>query len=506
MKRIVTGHQMKSLDTYTIETMGMPSLVLMERAALAVVDELLSGRYSLENILVVCGTGNNGGDGVAVARILHLKGYKVTINTIGKSDKYSDGMKAQINIAQKYKVNFVTNPDCSEYTVIVDAIFGVGLARPVTGTFREYIEKINLSGIPVVAVDIPSGLHSDTGAVMGDAIQAEATITFAFPKAGLLLGHGQTHAGTVTTVDIGIYENDMDFDDEQKTVLYQMEEEDLLKLPIRHENGNKGTFGKVLLIAGSRNMAGAALLAGTACLRSGAGMLKIYTAEENRDFLLSNLPEAMLSTYNPTAPVTAQLKKDMEWADVVGIGPGLSTEPQAAEILEYVLMYKKQKPCIIDADALNLLSLHMSLLKTAAPPCILTPHIGEFSRLTALSIPVLKTDPATAVRKFVQTYDVICICKDARTLTMLPDGTGYINTSGNSALATAGSGDVLTGILLGLLAQSSGHNDINILPLAVYLHGLLGQHASKRLSKAGVLASDLIQELMLFNKELENSN
>lgn len=504
MKRIVTGYQMKALDAYTIETMGVPSLVLMERAALAVTDEILSGDYSLDRILVVCGTGNNGGDGVAVARILHFKGYKVAIFAAGNPNRYSDGMKAQIKIAQNYHVDFVTKPDYHEYTVIVDAIFGVGLARPVMGNFRKIIDQINLSNIPVVAVDIPSGLHSDTGAVMGAAIRAAATITFAFSKSGLLMGHGQTHAGKVITADIGIYETNEDPGEKPETVLYQTEEEDLFQLPKREETGNKGTFGKVLLIAGSKSMAGAALLSGKACLRTGAGMLKIYTARENRDFLLSNLPEAMLSIYDSDDVDTKQLQKDMEWADVIGIGPGLSTEPQAAELLEYVMKNKEQKPCVIDADALNLLSLHMSLLKTAAPPCILTPHIGEFSRLTAVSIQDLKADITTAAREFVQNYGVTCICKDARTLTMLFDGTGYINTSGCSALATAGSGDILTGILLGLLAQTPGHDDIHIAPLAVYLHGLLGQLASARLSKAGVLASDLIEELTRINKKLEN--
>lgn len=502
MKRIVTGYQMKALDTYTIETMGVPSLVLMERAALAVTDEILGGNYSLDRVLVVCGTGNNGGDGVAVARILHLKGYRVSVFAAGNSDKYSDGMKAQMKIAENYQVHFVTKPDYSEYTVIVDAIFGVGLARPVTGNFRKIIDKINLSTIPVIAVDIPSGLHSDTGAIMGTAIRAAATITFAFSKTGLLMGHGQTHAGKVITADIGIYETNDNMRDE--SVIYQTEEEDLHQLPKREETGNKGTFGKILLIAGSRNMAGAALLSGKACLRAGAGMLKIYTDRENRDFLLSNLPEAMLSIYESDDINTKQLQNDLEWADVIGIGPGLSTEPQAARLLEYVLKNKKQKPCVIDADALNLLSLHMSLLKTAAPQCILTPHIGEFSRLTAVDIQDLKSDLTTVVREFVQNYGVTCICKDARTLTMLPDGTGYINTSGCSALATAGSGDVLTGILLGILAQTPGHEDIHIAPLAVYLHGMLGQLAADRLSKAGVLASDLIEELTTINQKLEN--
>ncbi|WP_230399994.1 NAD(P)H-hydrate dehydratase [Novisyntrophococcus fermenticellae] len=503
MKRVISSRHMKALDAYTIENIGIPSPVLMEQAALAVVDCLQSGRYATDNILVVCGSGNNGGDGVAAARILHLKGYKVSVFTAAHPEKYSDGMKTQVQIARNYQVNFVTNPDYGEYTVIVDAVFGVGLARPITGNLLKIVEQINFSKTPVVAVDIPSGLHADTGAVMGGVIRAEETVTFAFLKPGLLLGHGQTCAGKITVADIGIYETGNFREAEPELPLFKPEEEDLLRLPIRMESGNKGTFGKVLLIAGSGTMAGAAILSGRACLRAGAGMLKIYTTTENRDLLLTSLPEALLSVYEPSEPVTHRLQKDMEWADVIGIGPGISTEPYAARILEYVLNHKGQKPCVIDADALNLLSLHMSLLKMAAPPCILTPHIGEFSRLTGISVSELKSNLYEAAGAFICNYGVTCICKDARTLTMMPDGTGYINTSGNSALATAGSGDVLTGLILGLLAQTDGHNDIHIVPFTVYLHGLLGQRASMRLSKAGVLASDLIEELTIQNEKIE---
>lgn len=504
MKKIVTGEQMKKLDQYTINSMKVPSSVLMERAGLAVSEAVTCKRFSADRILVVCGCGNNGGDGVCAARILHLKGYKVSVFVAGDPKKFSEGMREQVEIARNYRINFVKNPDYAEYTVIVDAVFGVGLSRPVTGRMRVILGQINKSHVPVVAVDIPSGLNSDTGTVMGIAVQADVTVTMAYAKPGLFLRDGQTHSGHVMVADIGIYDTRLKNQDEDNFCFFRTDKEDLGSLFIRQENGNKGTFGKVLLIAGSKNMAGAALLSGEACMRAGAGMLKFYTTNEIRESILSNLPEAMLSVFDTKEPLSEQLEKDMEWADVIGIGPGISTEPYAGQILEYVLKNKGNKPCVIDADALNLLSLHMSLLKSAAPPCIVTPHIGEFSRLTGMSVSELCSDIPKAVREFVQEYGVVCVCKDARTLTILPNGCAYINTSGNSALATAGSGDVLTGIILGILAGSDNHADIRVIPLAVYLHGILGEAASFRRSKAGVIASDLIEELTIQNKKLEN--
>lgn len=512
MKRVVTGQQMKELDTFTIEKMGIPSFVLMERAALAVVEEVLGGGYSTKRILVVCGSGNNGGDGVAAARILYLKGYHVDIWEVGDPEKYSEGMKAQTAIAGNYRMNFVTNPVYHEYTVIVDAVFGVGLAREITGRYAEIIEQINQSRIPVIAVDLPSGINSDTGRQMGCAVHAAATVTFAYGKAGIFLGDGQTHCGKVITADIGIYVPDCIADEKmllpyghgKEISLYQIEESDLQRLPRRQENGNKGTFGKVLLIAGSENMAGAALLSGKACMRAGCGMLKLYTVRENREFLLAGLPEAMLSVYEDDEGETTQLMRDLDWADVIGIGPGLSTNPCAARILECVLKNKGKKPCVLDADALNLLSVHMELLEESESPCILTPHIGEFARLLGEETSAIKADPVEWAQTFSKNYEVVCVCKDARTVTMMPDGTGYINTSGCSALATAGSGDVLTGILLGLLAQTPGHQEVQIAPLAVYLHGRLGERAAQRLSAAGVLAEDLIEELVIMQRELEH--
>ncbi|MDD3279359.1 MAG: NAD(P)H-hydrate dehydratase [Lachnospiraceae bacterium] len=495
---VVNGEQMRKLDEYTIQKMGMPSLVLMERAALAVADEVVK-HQDCTRILVLCGSGNNGADGVAAARILHLRGYSVTVYLAGEREKFTDSMKRQCEIAENYHLKFVTNPWIREYTVVIDALFGVGLSRPVTGSLAELIGHMNQSQVPVVSVDIPSGISSGTGEVLGAGVCAVRTVTFAYGKAGLYLSQGQLHAGTVTVHDIGIY---APANSEKLFFMHQMEPADLAPLFRRNPGGNKGTFGKVLLIAGSGQMCGAAYLAGKACMRSGAGMLKIYTDARNRDPLLSKMPEAMFSTYSEGNINPAQLKKDIQWADVVGIGPGISTSEEARMLL-HTLIQNCCKCCVMDADALTLLSKDPHLLEQITFPCVITPHIGELSRLTGLPASTLKKDLVHAALSYATENNILCVCKDARTVTVYPDGNCYINTSGCSGMATAGSGDVLTGMLLGQIAKSEGHCDLSVVPRTVFLHGLLGEHTAHKLSNAGMTASDMAELLPSLTLELE---
>lgn len=489
---------MRALDALTIQEMGVPALVLMERAALAVADEIETGGYDTARILIMCGSGNNGADGVAAARILHLRGFRTEYSVAGKPEKYSEELKRQLRIAENYHVKAVTNPSYGEYTVIVDALFGVGLSREVRGTYADIIRGINESGASVVAVDIPSGLDSAAGAVLGTAVRADVTVALAYPKTGLLLGQGRRCTGSLRVADIGIYAPEKG----AGTRYMLAEDRDLYALVRRDPEGNKGSFGKVLLIAGSETMAGAAYLAGKAVLRSGAGMLKIFTSENNREFLLRMLPEAMIAAYPPGRPDFGELERAMEWADIAGIGPGLSTGADACAVLEF-FMKRNRRPCVIDADALNLLSRRRKLLEQIAFPCVLTPHIGEFSRLSARAAEAIKADPAESAQAFARSYPVTLVCKDARTVTACRDGSVWINTSGSSALATAGSGDVLTGLLLGFLAQAPGHFEERRVPLCVYLHGKLGEKAALRLSTASVTAGDLLEELVYATRELE---
>ena len=334
MKQVVTCQEMKSCDSYTIERMGVPSCVLMERAALKVVEEL-EKRFTTENIkqkiLCVCGSGNNGGDGVAIARILHQHGYQSAIYLAGNPDHRTEEMQRQCQIAVNYQVSVVNNLHSEEYTTIVDAIFGVGLTREIKGEYRELIAELNEMPGWKVAVDLPSGVDGDTGAELGIAFHADLTVTFAFRKAGLCLYPGRKLAGQVVVADVGIYR-----EDGAEPKLFLTEKSDLRELPEKEADGNKGTFGKILAVAGSSGMCGAAFLSASGVFATGAGMVKIVTPEENRIPLQTMLPEAMISC-------TGDWGKDFEWCDVLVIGPGIGMTVKAADKVEFFLKKAKQE-------------------------------------------------------------------------------------------------------------------------------------------------------------------
>ena len=464
MREFVSGTQMKQLDRYTIQEIGIPSLVL----------------------LVLCGSGNNGADGVALARMLHLSNISVDVEILGNPSHFTTEMKQQIEIAKKYQVAFVKNKSLSEYTTIVDAIFGVGLDREVGGGYKEKIKEINQADAKVVAVDIPSGIDSATGKVLGCAVCADWTVSFAYEKLGTVFYEGAEYAGNVRVADIGIVKMpEICF----PISTYTFEEKDLKEKLFRRESGNKGTFGKVLLIAGNEMISGAALLSASSVLHTGAGMVKVHTRKENRAILPVQLPEAMYCFYGKKEIKSEALAESLEWADVVGIGPGLGTNKQAEALLEFVLKYSK-RPLVIDADGLNLLKSKLDLLEKYEYPVIMTPHLGEFSRLSGLSIKDWKQQPIELTNELAHRYNVTLVCKDARTVIADGGQNVYVNTTGNSGMATAGSGDVLTGILLGLLAQ--GYAPLDAAVMGVCVHGLAGDEAAKEKGKYAMVAGDLI--------------
>ncbi len=502
MRNLVTCRQMKGLDLATIEKMGVPSLVLMERAALSVAEEMIRKKELLSKTLVVCGTGNNGGDGIAIARILYLWGYDVSLYLMGKTSKMSEETRIQKKIADNYDVPWVNNPCWDEYTTIVDAIFGIGLTRDVQGEYANVIDHINDTGAYVWAVDIPSGINGDTGAVMGHAVLADQTVTFAFGKAGLYLYPGAGYCGQVLVKDIGIYQDAKD----DKNYIKALEWEDLCRLPQRSPDGNKGTFGKVLVAAGSCGMAGAVYFAARAALTCGAGMVKIHTVEENRVILQQQLPEALLYTDEwqeddqTKALLETEWQKNLDWADVLVLGPGIAKDSRARSMVRFYLEHCK-KPIVLDADGLNILSDTHALWEYCDERCILTPHLGELSRLTGTPIDELKRDLVTAARRFATEHNITCVAKDSRTVTVTAEGETYLNLSGNEGMATAGSGDVLSGIIGGLLAQQT--------PLAfaaqlgVYLHGLSGDQTGRNTGRRSMSASGIIQGLAGVLKKIE---
>lgn len=482
-----TGEQMRRADLYTIEEIGVPSMVLMERAALEVVRCMEEEQLDFRKVLVICGSGNNGGDGYAIARLLHLKGHDVTIFFAGNSQKRSEENAQQAKIAAHYEIPVITNLGTEEYSVIIDALFGTGLKREVTGHYREVLCSVNQMAGKKVAVDLPSGIHDTTGARMGIAFCADLTVAIAFPKRGLFLQEGNVCAGKILTGDIGISSETFS----EGTVTFGYEKQDLfLGFPKRKKNSHKGSYGKVLMIAGSKGMSGAAYLSAKAAYAVGAGLVQIYTHEENRVILQQLLPEAIITTYDTFD--SEQLEKLIQWADLIGIGCGLGKSDTAERVMQYTLE-RALVPCVVDADGINILSKHMEWIEVTNALIVLTPHMKEMSRMLQCSVKELIEQRMEKLHAFVERYKVVCVLKDARTLVAKEHQNTYLNLSGNAAMAKAGSGDVLAGVIVGILAQQC--EPYTSACLGVFLHGLAGDMARDKKGAYSVLASDLVAEI-----------
>lgn len=493
MKYSVTGTQMKQIDSYTINQVGIPSMVLMERAAMAVAEEVitLAGGNLRCRIWSVCGTGNNGADGIAAARMLHEKGYDVTVILAGDAGHRTAEHRAQQRIAAHLDVPLVEYEDFipGSCDIIIDAVFGIGLTRPVDGLYRDLITMLRQQDSRVVAVDIPSGIHAGTGQVMGTAMKADITVTFGFYKSGLLLYPGRTHAGRIRTADLGFPGRSLTQSGWDAAVL---EPADLKHLPGRQPDGNKGTFGRLLIIAGSAGMSGAAFLSACGAYRTGAGLVQVVTAEENREILQAQLPEAVLMTFTDEqsreALFTEWLEARIDWAGAIVIGPGLGRASYVRPLLETVLTHA-YVPLVLDADALNTIAGFPELAEYYTENMIVTPHMGEMARLSGKSIPELKEDPLTAAREYSSLFGVTCVLKDAATVIAGPDGDTWINVSGNSGMAKAGAGDVLTGVIGALLVQ--GMEVPEAAAYGVFLHGLAGDSAVRKKGRYGLLAHEI---------------
>ncbi len=501
MRYLVTAQEMKQYDKNTIEYLGIPGPVLMERAALAA-EDFLKERFDAvkerTKVLIFAGMGNNGGDGLALARLLAADGYTVAVRCVGDTAKATEQWKSQWQTLQHFPVKTDSNVRTDEYNVIVDAVFGVGLSRPVEGIYAEAVEAMNAAEGFKLALDVPSGICSDTGRVLGCAFLADATVTFGFCKRGLVMYPGADHAGQVRIAGVGIGPESF-LEQSPKMYTYERGER---HLPDRSTSGNKGTFGKALLVAGSNGMAGAAILAARAAYRTGAGMVKVITAEENRQILQQGIPEALYGSCR-------QLSESLEWADVIAIGPGIGREEQALECLKKVVR-KSRKPLVLDADALNLLAEEngkalaeeLRVQGAEGRVIVLTPHVGELSRLLARTIAECKQDLPGCGRELAERFHGVAVAKDARTVVCREQGEIYLNTTGNSGMATAGSGDVLSGVILGLLAQ--GTDAFHAAANGVYLHGMAGDMAAGLHTEYGVMAGDIADCLMKDYDEKES--
>lgn len=517
MRYLVNSREMKLYDSNTTEKFFVPSIVLMERAAVSFVEELQNQKVDLTRVLVVCGSGNNGGDGYAIARLLKLAGYEVDLvaadeakRKAGKTkpdaasnaraDAVSGGTEA--NLLQKkiwlaYQNEILTEiPEEKEYTAVIDAVFGVGLSRNIEGAYAGLIAQMNRISGTKIAVDISSGISSDNGNILGVAFRADLTVTFAYEKLGTVLWPGNEYAGKVITKDIGIDERSFL---ERRPAVAALEDCDLAGLPARKSHSNKGTYGKLLVIAGSVNMSGAAFLSAKAAYCSGCGLVRIFTPEENRIALQTQLPEAILTTYPAKKLDTAVLNEALNWADVIVCGPGIGTTDTAAQLVKNVLK-NASVPVLMDADALNLIARDVNVLLRPHTELVVTPHLGEMSRLSGDSVSYIQNHLIEVAEEFARQYNVICVLKDEHTAVGVPYGQTYLNLSGNEGMATAGSGDVLSGVIGGLMAQ--GMSAEEAAPLGVYLHGRAGDVMRNMVGARGLMASDIIEGI----KRVENEH
>lgn len=490
---VLDADGMKRADEGTIEVLGIGQDVLMERAALAVA--ACVKKYQPVNVLCVCGNGNNGGDAVATARILCMQGINADVYMCGDSKKYKSSVVKQLDIFRKIGGRTVNDPLFSEYDIIVDGIFGIGMERRVEGDYAKVIDVVNeakAAGIKVISIDIPSGIHTDTGAVLSSAVKADETVSFAYYKPGHLLYPGALYCGKVTVEEIGISHRYF-YGEELNYFTVSPEEE--IKLPERRRDGNKGTFGRVLVIAGSESMYGACYLSALAVLRMGAGLVDIYTNEINRVTLQNMIPEAIVHTYTNEGINKEVLCKLIDSSTCVVIGPGISVDDNAMELVSTVMEYC-DKTIIADADALNCIANQKDLLynqkRFANREMIITPHPGEFSRLTGQSVTGLKENYVKSVMDFAKEYGVIVVGKDAGTV--VSDGKNvYFNQTGNDGMATAGSGDVLSGIIGSLCAQ--GLNAYEAAWKGVFIHGKAGDTAIKDTNTHSLIARDIANTL-----------
>jgi len=492
--KIFKADQVPFLDRSTIESEGINPIDLMERASGCVTDWIVNHYQPLE-VAVFAGPGNNGGDALAVARLLILQGFNVTLFIPSSEQKYSDCFKINLNrladltevVALDWKENGPL-PDLAKYQLIIDGLFGSGLSRFLSGYPSELVKHLNQSNIPIVSIDIPSGLMSEPdGFVLSESIITSTyTLTFEFPKLSFFFETSAPYVGRWEILSIGIDSKAKELSE----TTWNYSDRNYISSIIhdRPKFSHKGTFGHALLVAGSKGKMGAAILAARASLRSGVGLLTAHLPFCGNEIMHTSVPEAMVRADNGEFAVTNIPVSDAIKA--IGIGPGIGTSKETANALKELLL-SCDVPMVLDADALNILSENAELLALLPKNTILTPHPKELERLVGKSTSAFER--LKLATGFAQKYQVYVILKGAHTAILLPDGQCWFNSTGNSGMATAGSGDVLTGILLGLITQGYTHQDACL--LGVYLHGLSGDLALEKESEESLIAGDLIENL-----------
>lgn len=493
--KIVKSEQVKEIDAYTIKKEPIASIDLMERAAQTITDWLKEQFSTRQKFHIAVGPGNNGGDGLAIARQLSEYGFNVEVLMIRISDKISPD--AQINYERlisngKVKITDIEDksqlPVISDEVIIVDAMFGSGLTRKLKGLPAEVVHWMNNSVAKVVAVDIPSGLFGeDNGENDYSAIvNANHTLTFQFPNLSFLFAENETKVGDWHVMDIGLHPQIIK---ETNTSYYLVDESDeLLQLKCRGKFSHKGNYGHALLFSGSYGKMGAAVLASKACLRAGCGLLTAHIPKLGYTIMQSSVPEAMLSI--DWSEIIITTLPDLASYDAIGVGPGIGTKQNTKKGLKAIID-NCEVPLVIDADGINILGMEKEWLHDLPENTILTPHPKEFERIAGLSgnsFERLKLQKEVSAR-----YSIYIVLKGAYTTVSTPDGKCYFNSTGNPSMATAGSGDVLTGIILSLLSQ--GYSPEKASVIGAYVHGKAGDIAFEKLGYESVIASDIIENL-----------
>jgi NAD(P)H-hydrate epimerase len=504
--KIVTAEEMKKLDRKATTDYAIPSLLLMENAARGLVDEIEKtiGPVGGKRVVVLAGRGNNGGDGIAAARHLRMRGASVIVYLLSPIEKVGGDAKTSLDIWMQtggvlhvigsFRWNHLTQ-EMSESDLILDALLGTGLSHPVEGDYAKAITLINRSGRMMVSVDIPSGISADTGEILGTAVRADYTFTMALPKWGHFLQEGLEHRGRLGVVDIGFPPALIEA--AKIPVDLIIPEEWVGFPPPRPRGAHKGTAGHLLVIAGSFGKKGAALMTSLAALRCGAGLVTV-ALPKSIDSATAELMEVMTLPLPETPEGTLSLAAEkmllraVQGKEAVAIGPGLSQNEETERLIR-TLIAEVSLPMVVDADGLNALAGDLSVLKRRKAPVILTPHPGEMSRLIGKRTDLIQRERFTVAADLAERSGAIVVLKGAHTVVAAPDGSARVNNTGNPGMATAGTGDALTGMIAAWLAQ--GIDPVEAATWGVALHGAAGDLAAAERGEISLITSDLIEKI-----------
>ncbi|MBF4695349.1 NAD(P)H-hydrate dehydratase [Fusibacter ferrireducens] len=512
--KIAVEKDIREIDLRANEKYRISQIVLMENSGIALAEEVKKHVNRHSKVIIVVGMGNNGGDGLVCARHLHNESYSVKIFMIGNLKKLSEHANQNFEIIKHLNIPVEMINDIGGVKklgkliayddVVVDCIFGIGITKDVEGVYELAIDAINDSEGYIISCDMPSGIHASEGLVMKTAVRADKTVALCLPKVGNIMYPAAEYNGELVVKKISV-PNELIA--EMSLPLETISHEFIKQLiPKRQRNSHKGVYGKASIIAGSFGMTGAAILCGKSALRSGVGLLKLIIPESLHTIITTSVPEAVTVPLAETRKgvfginQVEKLVQTCDAADVIAIGPGCGQNAEMNEILRHLITLV-DKPVIIDADGLNTLAKHVDVLENKLNKVVLTPHPGEMSRLTNLPLEVINQHPIRTASEFAHKWQVIVVLKGARTVVALPSGQIYINVNGNPGMATAGSGDVLTGIITSLVAQ--GLTPENAAIAGVYIHGYSGDLMVSQKGEYGLIAGDLIEGITHVFRNLE---